>query len=74
MEQGDLSQRCDTGDSIMSDKSFNVQDIFAPYNVKVNIPTFLRKKNQLSTKEVLGERKVACKRVHVERHWPGQDL
>ncbi|KAI0218735.1 hypothetical protein LSAT2_029563, partial [Lamellibrachia satsuma] len=62
-----LPQRCDPGDSIMSDKGLNVQDIFAPYNVKVNIPTFLRKKNQLSTKKVLSDRKIACKRVHVER-------
>ena len=30
VEQGDLSQRCDPGDSFMSDKGFNVQDIFVP--------------------------------------------
>ena len=44
VERGDLPQRCAPGDSIMSDKGFNVQDIFAPFNVKVNIPTFSRKK------------------------------
>ena len=44
VERGDLPHRCAPGDSIMSDKGFNVQDIFAPFNVKVNIPTCLRKK------------------------------
>ena len=57
VERGDLPQRCDPDNSITSDKGFNVQDIFAPYNVKVNIPTFLRKKNQLSTKEVHRDKK-----------------
>ena len=35
---------CDKGDSIMADKGFNVQDLFAPYDVTINIPTFFRKK------------------------------
>ena len=67
VERGDLPQKCDPGDSIMSDKGFNVQDIFAPFNIQVNIPTFLSKKNQLSTKAIINDRKIACKRVHVER-------
>lgn len=67
VERGDLPQNCDPGDSIMSDKGFNVQDIFAPFNIQVNIPTFLRKKNQLSTRAIINDRKIACKRVHVER-------
>ena len=35
---------CDPVDSIMSDKGFNVQDLFAPKDAKVNIPTFFKKK------------------------------
>jgi len=37
-----LKRDCDAGDSIMADKGFDVQDIFAPYDVTVNIPTFFK--------------------------------
>ena len=41
VEHSDLSQKCSSNDSLMG---FNVQDIFAPYNVGINIPTFMTKK------------------------------
>lgn len=55
------------GDHIMADKGFDVQDIFAPADVTVNIPTFFRKKNRLAGETVLKDRRIASKRVHVER-------
>lgn len=67
IERSRVPQLCDTGDSVMADKGFNVQDIFAPYNVTVNIPTFFKKKNRMGGKSVLHDRKIASKRVHVER-------
>lgn len=67
VERGRLHLKCDPGDSIMADKGFNVQDIFAPYNITVNIPTFFRKKNRMSSKAVLQDRKISSKRVHIER-------
>lgn len=42
-ERSLLMTKCDHGDSIMADKGFNVQDLFAPYDVSINIPTFFRK-------------------------------
>jgi hypothetical protein len=39
-ERSNLLTLCDKGDSIMADKGFNVQDLFAPYDVTINIPTF----------------------------------
>jgi len=42
VERSSLKRDCDTGDSIMADKVFDVQDIFAPYDVTVNIPTFFK--------------------------------
>lgn len=74
VERSPLPSLFDSGDSIMCDKGFDVQDIFAPFNVTINIPTFMRKKNQLSNKEVLKDRKIASKRVHVERIIGLQDL
>ena len=67
VERSFLPQDCDPKDSIMADKGFNVQDIFAPYDVTVNIPTFFKKKNRLQSETVLKDRKIASKRVHIER-------
>ena len=67
IERSSMPQDCVPGDSIMADKGFDVQDIFAPYDVKINIPTFFKKKNRMSGKSVLADRKIASKRVHVER-------
>ena len=46
---------------------FNVQNLFIPYDMMINIPTFFRKKNRISSQTVLKDRKLASKRVHVER-------
>ena len=51
----------------MADKGFNVQDIFAPHNITINIPTFFSKKNRMSAKTVLRDRRISSKRVHIER-------
>ena len=67
VERCQLVNACDPGDSVMADKGFNVQDLFAPRNVMVNIPTFFKKKNRMSGKVVLKDRRVSSKRVHVER-------
>jgi hypothetical protein len=67
IERSGLPQMCDMGDSIMADKGFNVQDLFAANDVTVNIPSFFRKKNRMSGKQVLADRKIASKRVHIER-------
>ncbi len=58
---------CDPGDEVMGDKGFNVEDMFGPYGVTLNIPTFFRKKNRMSGATVMRDRKVSSKRVHVER-------
>ncbi|CAC5370329.1 unnamed protein product [Mytilus coruscus] len=62
-----LSSICDKGDSIMADKAFNVQDLFAPYDVSINIPTFFRKKNRMTGKQILEDRAISSKRVHIEK-------
>ena len=66
-ERSNLTTLCEPGDSIMSDKGFNVQDLFIPSHVTINIPEFFKKKNRMSAKSVANDRKIASKRVHVER-------
>ena len=62
-----MTSRTDPGDSITADKGFDVQDIFATVDVTINIPTFFRKKNRMTGQTVMKDRKIASKRVHVER-------
>ncbi len=66
-ERDNLTEKLEPNDSYMSDKGFDVQDIFAPYMVKGNMPSYFRKKNRMSGSCVIRDRVIACKRVHVER-------
>ena len=66
-ERSNLSQMCESNDSIMADKGFNVQDLFISSYVTINIPEFFSKKYRMSSKTVVNDRKIASKRVHVER-------
>ena len=67
VERSSLPSMCDPGDEIMTDKGFNVEDMFIPYHVAINIPTFFKKKNRMSNETVIKDRKIASKRVHIER-------
>lgn len=60
-------EKFSSGDSIMADRGIMVQDLFAVQNVKVNTPTFLKGKSQLDPVEVIHDRRIASKRIHVER-------
>ena len=67
IERSSLPVICAPGDSIMADKGFDVQDLFAPYDVAINVPAFFKKKNKIKAKTVVSDRKLASKRVHIER-------
>lgn len=67
VERSELMKLCEPYDEVMVDKGFNVSDLFLPYRVTLNIPTFFKKKNRLSCVIVQKDRKKASKRVHVER-------
>lgn len=54
-------------DSIMADRGILVQDLFITRDIFVNTPTMLRGKSQLEPEEVHHDRKIASKRIHVER-------
>ena len=55
------------GESIMADRGFQVQDLFATKGVSLNVPTTMKGKNQLEPATVVKDRRIASKRVHVER-------
>ena len=67
VDRSDLMEKCDPKDSLMADKGFNIQDMAAPHDVTVNIPTFVRNINQIQPSKLKKDRKISSKRVHVER-------
>ena len=56
-----------SGDSIMADRGIMVQDLFAYRNVQVNTPTTMKGRNQHDAETVIRDRRIASKRIHVER-------
>ena len=54
-------------DSIMADRGIMVQDLFASSDVAVNTPTMLKGKSQLEPEIVVRDRRIASKRIHIER-------
>ncbi|XP_078486372.1 LOW QUALITY PROTEIN: uncharacterized protein LOC108950665 [Ciona intestinalis] len=56
-----------SGDSIMADRGILVQDLFSSLDVKVKTPTMLKGKHQLKAVDVVKDRRIASKRIHVER-------
>jgi hypothetical protein len=71
IERSDLVRCCesffDKKDAIMADRGIMVQDLFSHLDVHVNTPTTMKGRNQLPSAIVAKDRKIASKRIHVER-------
>ena len=69
IERSELLDRkmFEPNDSIMADRGIMVQDLFASLDVFVNTPTMLKGRSQLDPEEIVRDRRVASKRIHVER-------
>ena len=69
----ELTRRCgllqllQSGDSIMADRGFDIEENLASLGVKLNIPPFLKGRQQLSHRELVETRRIASLRIHVER-------
>ena len=55
------------GDSIMADRGFEIQDLLVLKKASLNIPPFMRCKDQLDPDEDDETRQIASVRIHVER-------
>ncbi|XP_068085171.1 uncharacterized protein Camp [Anabrus simplex] len=55
------------GDSVMADRGFNIQDLLCTKGVTLNIPPFLKGKRQFTPSENIETRRIASKRIHIER-------
>ena len=54
-------------DSIMADRDLTIQNELAPLNVKLNIPSFLGGRAQLTEPEAKKSLTIASVKIHVER-------
>ena len=67
MEQSGLLVKLEDGDELMADKGFEIQDILAPYGIRLTVQPFLGGEKQMSAQEVVKTKNIAKVRVHVER-------
>ncbi|XP_065894872.1 uncharacterized protein [Dysidea avara] len=67
VEVSGLLDLLETGDEIMADKGFQIQDLLAPLGVRLNIPPLLSSNTQMPVDDVFHTRKIAHLRIHVER-------
>lgn len=64
----------DPGDAVMADKGFDMAKELEEIHMKLNIPSFLVKRKQLSSDEVANKQLIAHHRIHIERAIGGQKL
>ena len=66
----ELTRRCDMldkGDAVMADRGFDIEEDLILRRVRLNIPPFLRGKQQLNQAELVETRQIASLRIHVEQ-------
>ena len=51
----------------MADKGFDIAEYLIPRGVQLNIPPFLRGKDQFSHKQLVENRRIASLRIHVKK-------
>ena len=56
-----------SGDEVMADQGFTIEDPLFPRRVKLNVPAFTKCKPQLSAEDVTTTKRIARVQVHVER-------
>ena len=54
-------------DVVMADRGFTIEDLLKPMGVKLNIPAFLKGREQFKTAETIETQQIAAERIHVER-------
>ena len=69
----ELTRKCgildllESGDTLMADRGFDIEGDLILRGVRLNIPPFLKGKQQLSQSELVETRRIASLRIHVER-------
>ena len=74
VERSGLSTKCDPGAEVMPDKGFNVEDVFIPYLVSVNIPTFFKKRIACRMKRFSRRGKLLVSASTLKGNWFWQNV
>ena len=67
VEKSGILRKFEPMDICLADRGFNIQELLVPFQVKLIIPPFLKKKKQLDVDDAVKTKKVANSRIHVER-------
>ena len=67
VRSGILKLPFEQGDSLMADKGFDIQELLDPIGVRLNIPPFLGRQDQMPADDVTSTQSIAAERIHVER-------
>ena len=67
VERSGFLRLLQSGDEVMADRGFTIEDILTPLGVGLNIPPFLSSRQQLDPSEVVETQQIASLRIHVER-------
>lgn len=67
-EQCGILEHLHPSDLLLVDRGFTVKDLLMSRQVKMNIPPFLKGRDNLTPQEELLTRKIAKARIHVERY------
>ena len=67
VEKSGILRKFDPMDICLAERGFNIQELLVPFQVKLIIPPFLKKKKQLDVDDAVKTKKVANSRIHVER-------
>ena len=62
-----LQNQWNQGDSVMADRGFTIDEELKSLGVTLNIPSFLKGRDQLTSAEVKESQTIASVRIHVER-------
>lgn len=63
----DFTKKLEYGDAVMADRGFNVTEELAVLGVTLVVPSYTKRKNQLSQIEVTESREISCRRIRVEQ-------
>ena len=63
-DKSSLLQLLAKGDNVIADCGFDIQDLLAPLRVSLNITPFMDKHPQMSSVDVIKNRRIAEARIH----------
>ena len=68
VEQSRFLSFLQSGDEIMADRGFTIENLLTPLGVRLNIPPFLGQREQMKGTEVVETQQIASLSIHIDIH------